>query len=96
MFGPQVPEIGEFEGKVDTFTGDLYKLPQQAFIKGDEYTITEFGKDSRGNIVVRKQKEEVVPTAFGTSVIEYQDLGWYRANTEDLNLMKNRMKKLLR
>ena len=33
-----------------------------------------------------------MPTAFGTSVIEYQDLGWYRANTEDLNLMKNRMK----
>jgi len=92
MFGPQVPEVGVYEGKLDAFSGNIYKLPQQAFIKGDEYTITEFGRDNRGNIVVRKQKEEVVPTAFGTSVIEYQDLGWYRANTEDLNLMKNRMK----
>ena len=91
-FGPQIPEVGKYEGKLDAFSGNIYKLPTQAFIKGDEYIITEFGRDARGNVVVRKQKEVAVPTAFGTSVMEYEDFGWYRANTEDLNLMKNRMK----
>ena len=91
-FGPQIPEVGKYEGKLDAFSGNIYKLPAQAFIKGDEYIITEFGRDARGNVVVRKQKEVAVPTAFGTSVMEYEDFGWYRANTEDLNLMKNRMK----
>lgn len=88
VVGPVEDPIGE----LFNFSGNIYKLPQQAFIKGDEYTITEFGKNDAGELVVRKQQEKSVPTAFGTSVIEYEDLGWYRANTEDLNLMKNRMK----
>lgn len=88
VVGPVEDPVGE----LFNFSGNIYKLPQQAFIKGDEYTITEFGKNDAGELVVRKQQEKSVPTAFGTSVIEYEDLGWYRANTEDLNLMKNRMK----
>jgi hypothetical protein len=88
IVGPVEDPVGE----LFNFSGSIYKLPQQAFIKGDEYTITEFGKNDAGELVVRKQQQKSVPTAFGTSVIEYEDLGWYRANTEDINLMKNRMK----
>jgi hypothetical protein len=86
--GPVEDPVGE----LFNFSGNIYKLPQQAFIKGDEYIITEFGKNDAGELVVRKQQPKTLVTEYGTTEIEYDDLGWYRADTEDLNLMKNRMK----
>lgn len=86
--GPAEGPVGE----LFNFSADIYNLPANLFIKGDEYVITEFGRNDAGEIVVRKKQPRTFLSEYGTTEMEYEDLGWYRADTEDLNLMKNRMK----